>query len=333
MADTDDRLVPLPEDDRPLPYDNDRRPRRRRRDDDDLPPRKTNTVLIVVLVLGGLAIVAGIVVVGFLPSAVVKVREAAARSESQNKLKQMTLTIHGMVSATDRAMPPATGVYPLSGPNATIFFHILPALESSNIYSTYRANPVNGPIGATVTIKTYCAPTDPTNPGMNTNLTSYAANAWLFGNVDGGSIRLSTLINGKGSSNTVAFMERYAQPGWSASGASAHFWAQNASTGTSIQPWVYMNNFTTATTALPLNTSRVEGPIFGVVAANITPAQDPTAHAFSGNTIQVGIVDGSARSITESVNTILSTGGTQTIWRWSVSASGATAQLPPPAGW
>ena len=273
-------------------------------------------------------------------SAVGKVREAAARSESQNKLKQMGLGLHGMVSASDAPMPPASGMYPLGGPNGTIFFHILPYLEQETVYRTYLANPVAGPIGAVVTIKTYCAPADPTNPGINTNLTSYAANAWLFGSNAGtanapasGTARLSTLTNSKGMSNTVMFMERYARPGYEASGFIGHTWADNGRSAPNNHPWVYLPQFTTPTTPLPLNTSKVEGPVFGVEAADITAALDGTAHAFNGRTLQVGLADGSAKTITESVNTILSTGGTQTVWRWSVAASGATSQLPTPAGW
>jgi len=311
--------------------------------------RRSGFTLIELLVV--IAIIA--VLIGLLLPAVQKVREAAARSQSQNNLKQMCLGIHQMVSPTDAPMPPARGMYPSGGPTGTIFFHILPGIEQDNVYQQYKINDtgVAGNTGiatavtnANVTVKTYCAPADPTNPGVNTPLTSYGANGWLFG-VNAGAIatpqsgtaRLSTLTNGKGTTNTVMFAERFAFATGVAGTFNGHRWADNGIAAQNI-PDVFAGNFTTPNGALPVNQNGVEGPVFGVVNANITAALDNEAHSFTSQACQVGLGDGSARTITTGVttsNTVTLPSGaiTFTTWRWAVSASGSTSQAPVPSTW
>src|SRR5579864_1611612 len=97
--------------------------------------------LIELLVV--IAIIA--ILIALLVPAVQKVREAAARTQSENNLKQIGLAVHAINDAHGK-LPPALGFYPNSpnwgnfawaGPPATygpITFYLLPYIEQSNLY-------------------------------------------------------------------------------------------------------------------------------------------------------------------------------------------------------
>jgi len=163
--------------------------------------RKGFTLIELLVVI---AIIA--VLIGLLLPAVQKVREAAARTQSTNNLKQMGLSMHNFAANFDGALPPSFGPFPTgSTTNGTLFFHMLPYIEQDNVY---KSNALTTPI------KTFVAPLDPTNPGTS-DLTSYASNAAVFGvpstATGGASIRYPSAFNTKGTTNTILFMERYAR--------------------------------------------------------------------------------------------------------------------------
>jgi prepilin-type N-terminal cleavage/methylation domain-containing protein len=103
--------------------------------------RRHGFTLIELLVV--IAIIA--VLIGLLVPAVQKVREAAARTQSTNNLKQMGLALHNF-NDTYKRLPPTVGWVPTAsatspprgGAVGTVLFHILPFVEQKNLYNQAR---------------------------------------------------------------------------------------------------------------------------------------------------------------------------------------------------
>jgi prepilin-type N-terminal cleavage/methylation domain-containing protein len=148
--------------------------------------------LIELLVV--IAIIA--ILIGLLLPAVQKVREAAARIQCTNNLKQISLAVSNCAGTYDTLMPPDIGLYPGEGPQANlgnggILFLLLPFIEQDNLYQSTLINPDpdgrNGPnptysqwqVPNPTRIKTYICPSDYTQIDSFT-LGSYGANGQMF---------------------------------------------------------------------------------------------------------------------------------------------------------
>lgn len=111
------------------------------------PSRKAFTLIELLVVIAIIAIL-----IALLVPAVQKVREAAARAECQNNLKQFGIACHNM-NDTYKKLPPAqtkdgpsglptTAADLFAGAYGNPFFHMLPFIEQGNVY---RTSVVNGP--------------------------------------------------------------------------------------------------------------------------------------------------------------------------------------------
>jgi len=200
--------------------------------------------LIELLVV--IAIIA--ILIGLLVPAVQKVREAAARAQCTNNLKQMSLASANCAATIGQLLPPGDGLYPSTTPSAnnsyaSVFFHILPYIEQDNAYRmTLQPNDPHGNNNPFPTyspfwnvlnanIKTYNCPSDPTQGSNNWNSrdSSYAYNAQVFPVYWNGYHRFPANIT-DGSSNTIFFTEQRAActgfwPDWGPSIADAS-WPQ-----------------------------------------------------------------------------------------------------------
>jgi prepilin-type N-terminal cleavage/methylation domain-containing protein/prepilin-type processing-associated H-X9-DG protein len=207
--------------------------------------------LIELLVV--IAIIA--ILIGLLLPAVQKVREAAARAQCQNNLKQLGLAVQNCSDTNQGKMPPAIGAYPnfqsdqriLSNGNPSANFggmlcYLLPYMEQQNLYNACTSaagtgfDPEQGVLPQKaggvmqVAIKSYLCPSDPTaNNGTSgwAAVGSYAYNGMIFQADWVGYSRYPASIT-DGTSNTIFFTDVYAGGTYGNSDQSLWWWDYNS---------------------------------------------------------------------------------------------------------
>jgi len=214
-------------------------------------------LLVVIAIMG--------VLVGLLLPAVQKVREAAARMQSTNNLRQMGLGLHNYNTTRKGRFPalftPATYADApkntvIATPEMGLFVALLPYLEQETIYkNVYSAGTFAASTTKAAAIPIYASPADQTYgsgvTGSGTSaygLISYGANFQVFGAATASTAASPawTLTGtpsigatfGDGASNTMLFAEKFAQC------------AINGGTGTNPPPdtanlWAYSQTTTT----------------------------------------------------------------------------------------
>jgi prepilin-type N-terminal cleavage/methylation domain-containing protein len=286
--------------------------------------------LIELLVV--IAIIA--VLIGLLLPAVQKVRMAAARSQSQNNLKQMVLGLHDLASNAPNRLPPSYGPYPMGGPRGSLFCFLLPMLEQDNVFKqSYPGS--GGTFGAAVTpqgvvvnpitvpVKTFVAPLDPTNdPNANPGLTSYASN-WLAFTWQGSSLPGSFP---DGTSNTIFLMERFAVANLTTTTPGSNGGTPTTTVTQQSHYWSQTNTYIYASYTPAVTDSQGNAITPAVFTGNpqlgATPAtaDDTRPQGFDLSGVQVGMGDGSVRPVSSGVSDLT----------WYLACNPADGQVLPP---
>ncbi|HVK12766.1 MAG TPA: DUF1559 domain-containing protein [Gemmataceae bacterium] len=288
--------------------------------------------LIELLVV--IAIIA--ILIGLLLPAVQKIRAAAARMQSSNNIKQIMLANHSFHDTMGILPPLSAIVVPGSGQPVSGYFWILPYIEQDAIYRLGIANggawpstPPNteagrraGTSAGAKRVKTYLSPRDPSNPqetwteanGGTWAHSGYGMNHAVYGTpvdptpgvntiefVTKGNARFTLTGLTDGTSNTVGIAEQYAVCGPSSNSPADKLnhklWAYNLT-------WYYTQGpyFDTR-----LMTST--GTTITDVSTAVPPQSQPTVAACNPYLVQatggvcvVGLMDGSVRNVSPSVN-------------------------------
>jgi prepilin-type N-terminal cleavage/methylation domain-containing protein len=275
--------------------------------------RRRGFTLIELLVV--IAIIA--VLIGLLLPAVQSVRQAAARMQSQNNLKQMGLALQNFVGTYVGKGPYSVGSYP-SGTVQSIFYQLLPYMEQQNVQTA-------GNLAAP--LKIFEASQDITNPGGQ-GLTSYCSNASLFNvntTVGASPQNIQAIFNQKGTTNLIMFCERFSGSTtapcnglWSNTGttSNANFIYGAGGNGTS-------NPTSSANVSVQFNVTATSyyGYPSGIVGSNTVAG---CTMAFSPAGCNVGQGDGSVRCLNQAaannINPATTTGGSGlTNFAWACS--------------
>jgi prepilin-type N-terminal cleavage/methylation domain-containing protein len=264
--------------------------------------------LIELLVV--IAIIA--VLIALLVPAVQKVREAAARTESANNLKQIALATHSYHD-TYKYFPPGYG-FSKGSSNAsatpaqkgTFFYFILPYIEQGAVFNATS----NDSGTSTTVIPVYIAPLDPSvtgdrkatnSAGVKAGLCSYVANGYVLtgdtnalsfyltgsssnGNTaDGNTLYNSMKAITDGTSNTIMAAERHAY--------NCYYDASNQGNRT----WGDIGGASRWSPIL------IHSDLFEV-APKVGSASCFVPQAYTSGGCQVGLMDGSVRNATPGIS-------------------------------
>ena len=270
--------------------------------------RRLGFTLIELLVV--IAIIA--ILIALLVPAVQKVREAAARTQIINNLKQCSLALHSC-NDVNRKLPPATGTFGSAIQFRALSVHLLPYVEQAPLYTFILTNAPP----STATVPPFIAPLDFTvTDGQRVQ--NFASNIRVF--TDGGmgtnyATTVTTLVGTgsaaiprtftDGTSNTVVFATRYANNGSASSGGVVNCAAYDGlyQTGTgSANNGSFFGITAMASAGTTSATSAAGWQLAPTLSQANCLAAAGLAQSFGTGGMQIGLGDGSVRTVSPSLS-------------------------------
>jgi hypothetical protein len=165
--------------------------------------RRRAVTPVDLLVLIGFLLLLGALLV----PAVQRVRDAAARTQSMNNLKQLGLAVHNFAGVYNGRLPPGVGEF--GNKTGSIHYHLLPYIEQGPLYNKATDAVWDNDVWSTP-VSIFVDPRDPGGPPGNVYrgwlaTTNYAANAMVFGE-DKARYKIGNIPDG--TSNTLMFAQR-----------------------------------------------------------------------------------------------------------------------------
>jgi prepilin-type N-terminal cleavage/methylation domain-containing protein len=253
--------------------------------------RRNAFTLVELLVV--VAIIA--VLIGLLVPAVMKVREAAARVESMNNLRQIGVGAQHFASAHADRVPSVDGGPRSPNPNLSVHAALLPFVEAD-----ISRQMMSGTGASFFLVKTYLSPADPTRSASISDqqmVSSCAANACTFGEAS----RLPGSF-ADGTSNTILFAEHYA---YDCNGTSFFTFVVDGGLSPSVHRATFADPrydlLPVTTGSPPVTTTVVPGVTFQVSPSrkDCSPAVAQTPHRGG---MLVGLGDGSVRVLASNIS-------------------------------
>jgi prepilin-type N-terminal cleavage/methylation domain-containing protein len=297
--------------------------------------RRVRQAFTLIELLVVIAIIA--ILIGLLLPAVQKVRAAAARVQAENNVKQMLLACHSYHDA-NKVLPPLAAIIPNvpANPNGTqpvsVHFWILPYIEQGPLWQLGLKNGGAWPIAPGVAkggptsagaqiVPVYLSPRDPSDPlnpwtepnGGTWGVCNFGANHAVFGvpcgSVTNSKMRLVAITDG--TSNTVGFAEQYAKcgqgDGGSPNGDYQHLWAYNVTWYWQQGPYFDTRLMSSGMAGTSQNNN--SACTCTATSQAVPPQNQPTVANCNpyfvqaiDNTCTVGLMDGSVRGVTPSVD-------------------------------
>jgi hypothetical protein len=251
--------------------------------------------------------------------AVLKVREAHARTMTVSFLKQITLGLHSC-NDVHKGLPPATGEFGKPPVTGTFHIHVLPFIEGDNLHDAIAAGEVRDL--KTVLVITFVSPLDFTQINDGAGTTTYAANLRVFSDLGHRTKWDDTIApdgngddpeTGKpwyfgtpsiprsfpdGCSNTLALVTQYSRCG---SHDGANYFSNSAGMAKNSPFFGYYAPKLSASADEGIKDGRT-GEVFQILPAreNCNPSYTP--QSLSRTAINVSLFDGSARQVHPSIS-------------------------------